>query len=154
MRKGRALLAAAAAWVVVLVGCGQPVHGLPGGTSPAKADRFVELGTITARIALDPAELGTSDAQSLATALERAQAQHLDQAQDALAEAPEPGERGFAFVLIGCAETDAVLHVSQQHIDAELTGGENINCAAPVYFLATFTVDADQVPAGARLGGR
>lgn len=154
MRKARSAFAALAAALVVLTGCGEAVSGEPGAPPPEQTDRFVELGTITARIALDPAELGTGQADSLATALERAQAQHLDQAKAALAEDPGPGRRGFAFVLIGCAETGAELQISPAEIDAELTGGEDINCDAPVFFLATFIVDEDDVPEGARLGGR
>lgn len=133
--------------MVALAGCGQLAAGAP------DADRFVELGTITARIALDPVELGTPQVEGLSRALQNARAQHLEQAQDALRAKPQQGERGFAFVLIGCAETGAELQITESTIDAELTGNEDTVCAAPVYFLATFIVDADEVPEGAELGG-
>lgn len=131
------------------------VNGEPprAATGPAELEQFVGLGTITARIALQPAELGEPSARTLASALRRAGAQNLDEATSALTAAPPSGSRSFAFVLVGCAEDGAMLLVGNR-IDATLTGGENTNCDAAVSFLATFSVPSDAVLKHAELGGQ
>jgi hypothetical protein len=59
------------------------------------------------------------------------------------------GTRTFAFVLVGCQDTGAVLHVGPDRVTAEATGPEEVDCAAPQYFFAAFDVPADRVPAAA-----
>jgi hypothetical protein len=107
---------------------------------PGRRTHFVELGTGDYH-GIPPAELGSADAM----------ASRLGADGAVLTEPVPAGRRGFAFVLAGCAETGAVLLVSRETITADLTGGENVACGAPAYFLATFTIAARDVPAGAVL---
>jgi hypothetical protein len=97
-----------------------------------------------------PVELGTgADTTELASAL--APSSNPDAA--AALERPVPaGSRAFAFLLTGCRDTSAVLLVNYDRVDAELTGGEGIACAAPEYYLATFEIPDDLVPPRATLG--
>ncbi|WP_214402767.1 hypothetical protein [Pseudonocardia lacus] len=62
------------------------------------------------------------------------------------------GARTFAFVLVGCQDTTAVLHVRPDRISAEATGPDEVDCGAPEFFFAAFDVPADRVPPGAVLG--
>jgi hypothetical protein len=118
---------------------------------------FVELGTSGAFVQVDPAWLDTDQAGTIGLTLrEAATAGELD--DDGLAAAlaalnePSPdGTRAAAFVLPGCADTGAELNLDGQVISAELTGGENTNCDAAVYFLAVFELNEDAIPRGARL---
>lgn len=112
----------------------------PGG--PGRLTHLVELGT-GEFAGLAPAELGATDEL----------ARRLGDDAAVLAEPVPAGERGFAFVLTGCAETGAVLLVGHEKITADLTGGEDTDCDAPGYFLATFAIPASAVPPGAVLDG-
>jgi hypothetical protein len=105
---------------------------LRAGRLPAAA---AELGD-TAALRSTLAAAGVDVSGAVATALERTVA---------------TGERGFAFVLTGCAETSAVLLIGHDTITADLTGGDGAVCDAPAYFLATFVADADHVPPRAEL---
>lgn len=107
---------------------------------PGQLTHFVELGT-GAYNGIAPAELGSAEEMT----------RRLGDEGAVLSEPVPAGRRGFAFVLTGCAETGAVLLVSLEKITADLTGGENTNCDAPAYFLATFAISAADVPAGAVL---
>ena len=69
----------------------------------------------------------------------------MGRVRDALDQLPGPGERAFASVLPGCAETGALLVRSDDGVRAQLTGGEDTSCAAAVYFLATFRISAELV---------
>lgn len=121
---------------------------------PGTLEEFVELGTAPAAAVLEPAELGAAGSATLAQALRQAGADNSDRAAAALATAPPPGRRGFAFVMPGCGQTGAALVIHHSAISAKLTGNTDIACDAPLHFLATFTVDAARVPETAKLGSR
>jgi hypothetical protein len=126
-----------------------PLH--PNG--PARLVAFVPLGTITVQQAeTQPVELGGQS--TWYQALVAANAENLDLARAALAHRPDHGHRGFAFLLAGCAETTSVLVVTPGYLAAELVGGRDTACAVPRYFLATFDLPAEFVPAQATLGRR
>ncbi len=118
------------------------------GEGPGRLTAFVRLGTLRGNVTVPPAEL---PAPSMYDALQAAKAMNLDEARAALDRAPRPGTRSFAFVLTGCAESGAVLLVSPERLKADLTGGDGTVCDAAAYFLAMFEIDADRVPAQARL---
>jgi hypothetical protein len=61
-------------------------------------------------------------------------------------------QRAFGFVLTGCAATGAELIVTPSKVSAGTVGGENVRCIAPVYYVAVFAVDADQLPENVTLG--
>ncbi len=125
---------------------------------------FVDLGTL--RLSqVDPVELdgdGASDA--MINELQDAAAEEAAsgvgpnddvddvgaEIVDALEYQPPNGTRAFAFVLSGCQDTGAELVVEGESIEAELTGGEKVNCGEPNHFLATFTIDEDAIPGSAR----
>jgi hypothetical protein len=118
-------------------------------TGPGELIAFVPLGAgldldaSGSELRLDP----------LYTSLEAAGANNLAEAKAALETDVPDDFLGLAFVLAGCAETSAVL-VIDKPLRADLTGGENTNCDAPEYFLATFEVPAEYVPEGAVPGER
>lgn len=116
---------------------------------PGRLTEFVPLGA-----GLDLAESGHElGLDPLYASLEAAGANNLAEARAAL-EAPVPaGAHGYAFVAAGCAETGAALVIGDP-ITVELTGGEDTDCDAPAYFLATFEVPAEYVPEGAVPGVR
>jgi hypothetical protein len=120
---------------------------------PGHLDQFVELGPAPIADDVRPAELGTGGAAGLLHTLESAGSTNLDRARLALAAQPGPDQRGFAFVLTGCAEDGAALIVQQHSLTAKLTGNIAARCVAAAHFLATFTVARDQVPPRAVLGG-
>lgn len=153
MRVGKATgtVITAAALLGALAGCGQPAADDPTGVNPGRLEEFIEMGPVDARIAMPPAELGTDSAQTLSAAVERAvDTEDEGKARAALADDPEPGRREFAFVKPGCREDGARLLVGRT-IDAELTGGENVNCAVAVYFLVTLSIATEDLPDGATL---
>jgi hypothetical protein len=131
-------LAAVLLLVVALVGCESGREVLP-----AELVALVKLGT--GAVGSHPVELGGERGPALLAELRRRGVTDLDQARDALDQVPGSGERMFAYVLPGCAETGAVLVREDGGVEAELTGGEDTNCAAAVYFLATFRVSAELV---------
>jgi hypothetical protein len=58
----------------------------------------------------------------------------------------------FAFVVSGCAIEDAVLVLDPDHITVEgIYPKVPVDCEAASHYLATFEVDADDVPRGATL---
>lgn len=123
------------------------------GTGPAQAEleAFTKLGSAAGLAGLEPVELGTAGAPGFLRTLEQAKIPHPDEARAALAYAPPSDRRGFAFVVPGCAEDGAELTVEGDTLTAELTGGENVNCATANYFLTVFSVERDSIPATPRL---
>ncbi len=124
------------------------------GLAPAEA---TEPGELTAFVPLG-AGLDLDESASelrfgpLYGELEAAGANNLPEVAAALDADVPSNFLGLAFVMAGCAETSAVL-VIDHPLRAELTGGEDTNCDAPQYFLATFQVPAEYVPEGAVPGG-
>jgi hypothetical protein len=118
---------------------------------PGKLDQLVELGTAPLPDNVPPAELGTG--ADLLSTLASAGSTNLDRARLALDARPGADQRGFAFVLTGCQPDGATLIVHHRSLTAKLTGDENKRCFAAAYFLATFTIDRDNVPPRAALGG-
>ncbi len=114
---------------------------------PGRLADFVPLGP--RRLAPAAGELG--DTAALRAGLAAAGVAMTGAVRTALDRTVAAGERGFAFVLAGCAETSAVLLLAHDTITADLTGGDGKVCVAPAYFLATFVTRADLVPAGAVL---
>jgi hypothetical protein len=49
-------------------------------------------------------------------------------------------------------EKGALLLVGASRVWAEPTGREHVGCMAAEYYLATFEIPVDRVPAGAKLG--
>lgn len=124
--------------------------GLSDPDGPAKPTGFVELSTLTGAMDLRPVTF--ADKETLYQKLVTTGAENLDEARQAL-EAPVPsGSTGYAFALPGCAEDQAVMVITERSLNAELVGGEDTNCDAPVYFLATFELADDKRPPGAKLG--
>lgn len=132
-------MAAVLLLVVTLVGCESGPDVLP-----SELVAFVSLGT--GYVGTHQVELGGERGPALLAELTRRGATNLDQARDALDQVPGSNkERMFAYVLPGCAETSAVLVREDGGVGAELTGGEDTNCAAAVYFLAMFRIPAELV---------
>ncbi|MFI6937913.1 hypothetical protein ACIBI4_01460 [Streptomyces sp. NPDC050418] len=137
----------AALLALALTGCG--LLGSGGDDGPGTRTAFVELGPLGGRLDQDlqATELGPKGrSDQVYEALEAGEAGALPEARKALAAQPEEGETGLAFVLGGCQETGARLEVEGRKVSAQLTGGENINCAQAEYFLATFTIPTDELP--------
>ncbi|MFJ8914177.1 hypothetical protein [Amycolatopsis sp. NPDC102389] len=111
----------------------------------------MKLGSAAGLAGVKPAELRTADAEELQRALERAKISKPDDVRAAMSFAPPADRRGFAFVVPGCAEDGAELAVGQGTLTADLTGGENVNCATANYFLAVFSVDRGSIPAAPTL---
>jgi hypothetical protein len=110
---------------------------------PGRLTDFVPLGTVGfGRNAA--AELG--DTGALRTRLAATGVAIAGDVAAALNRPVPAGERGFAFVLTGCEEKSAVLLVSPDRITADLVRDEAVGCAAPVYFLVTFTAAAADLP--------
>ena len=61
-------------------------------------------------------------------------------------------QRAFGFVLTGCAARGAELIVTPSKVSAATVGGENVRCIAPMYYVAVFAVDAEQLPDQVALG--
>jgi hypothetical protein len=136
----RTLVAALALALLALCGCTWP------GTGEGTLVAFVPLGT---GFAGDPGfdELGDGVDPGFAAPL----ADHPDAA--AALRRPVPADtRSFAFVLVGCQDTTAVLHLEPDRISAEPTGPTEVACGVGEYFFALFDVPADRVPPGAVLG--
>ena len=117
------------------------------GAGPAKLTGFVQLGPIS-RASIDPVELRGNAGQTLYAALQHARASNLGKARVVLQRTPTAGQRAYAYVLTGCAETGAQLIVDSRVLRAELIGDKTV-CVAAAYFLATFEIPAKLVPAGA-----
>ncbi|WP_327350934.1 hypothetical protein [Streptomyces sp. NBC_01304] len=98
---------------------------------------------------LRPTRLGPhGHADRMYAHLETAQVNHLPQARKTLSAQPAKGEVGLAFVLSGCQNTGARLQVDGTTVSASLTGAENVDCDQAEYFLATFTIAANDLPDG------
>ncbi|WP_340682821.1 hypothetical protein LCL61_29725 [Amycolatopsis coloradensis] len=121
------------------------------GKGQVELETFTALGSARGLAGLEPAELGTADAQDLQRTLERAKISNLDEARAALSFASPADRRGFAFVMPGCAEDGAELTVEGDTLNVNLTGGENVNCATANYFLTVFSVERDSIPATPKL---
>jgi hypothetical protein len=124
------------------------VRTVNGGTplDPAGPGRLVDFVALPPGSfeGIAPAALGQVDAM----------ATQLSGSADAVAALRKPvpdGHFGFAFVRSGCRATGALLLVSHQLLDADVTGGETTRCVAPEYFLATFTIASENVPETAEL---
>jgi hypothetical protein len=87
------------------------------------------------------------DLDQFAAALPSDQAQVRDAAATLGAD-----QRAFGFVLTGCAAMGAELIVTPSKVSAATVGGENVRCIAPMYYVAVFAVDADQLPDHVTLG--
>lgn len=99
-----------------------------------------------------PAERGTPELEDLRAGVLAARPEHAEAVTAALATQVPAGKRGFVFVVTGCVVDDVVLMVGPDGITAEPVEPEvPVNCDAPEYFLATFTIDADDVPKGITL---
>jgi len=123
---------------------------------PGHRGELIKLGPAPIADDVRPAELGTDSTDgtgALLHTLETAGSTNLDQARQALGAQPSTGQRGFAFVLTGCAPDGATLIVQQRSLTAKLTGDSANRCFAAAYFLVTFTIDRDDVPPQAVLGG-
>ncbi|MFJ4101267.1 hypothetical protein [Amycolatopsis japonica] len=116
-----------------------------------KLEAFVELGSAPLPAGLKPAELGTAEGQEFQRVLEGAKVAKPDEVRAALSFAPAADQRAFAFVKPGCAEDGAELTIERDTLTAELTGGENVNCATANYFLTVFSVDRASLPAAPTL---
>jgi hypothetical protein len=125
--------------LLVVAGCGADEGS---GTLEA----FVRLGSNAQLAGLAPAELGTADGQELERALEHAEISNMDEVRAALSYVPPADRRGFAFVMSGCEEDGAVLTVERDTLTADLTGGENVDCAQANYFLAVLSAERDSIP--------
>ncbi|MER6668675.1 hypothetical protein ABT256_29250 [Amycolatopsis japonica] len=134
----------AVCFLLVLAGCGA-------GAGQARLEAFVGLGSAPRPAGLKSAELGTPDGQEFQRTLERAKLAKPDEVRAALSFAPTADRRAFAFVMPGCAEDGAELTIERDTLRAELTGGENVNCATANYFLTVFSVDRDSIPAAPTL---
>ncbi|MGK4591817.1 hypothetical protein [Amycolatopsis sp. w19] len=134
--------------LLVLAGCGV---GTGPGASQVKLEAFVELGSAPRPAGSKSAELGTAEGQEFQRILEGAKVAKPDQVRAALSFAPAADRRAFAFVMPGCAEDGAELTIERDTLRAELTGGENVNCATANYFLTVFSVDRDSIPAAPTL---
>lgn len=132
------LMAAAVLPLLALVGCESGSDELPG-----ELVAFVSLGT--ANVGSHHVELDGESGPTLLAELTRRGATNVEQARDALDQKSGPEERAFAYVLPGCADTGAVLVEKDGGVGAELTGGEETNCSAAVYFLATFRISTELV---------
>ncbi|MFD5249358.1 hypothetical protein ACFWIW_32760 [Amycolatopsis sp. NPDC058340] len=130
----------AACLLLVLTGCGF-------GTGQVRLEAFVELGSAPLPAGPKAAELGTAEGQEFQRTLERAKSSNPGEVRAALSFAPAADRRAFAFVKPGCAEDGAELTIERDTLTAELTGGENVNCATANYFLTVFSVDRDSIPA-------
>ncbi|EME60883.1 hypothetical protein H074_12167 [Amycolatopsis decaplanina DSM 44594] len=124
-----------------MAGCGAGA-----GKGQVRLESFEGLGSYTRLADLEPAELGTADAEEFQRTLERARLKNLDEVRAALSFVPPADRRGFAFAVPGCAADSAVLTVERDTLTAELTGGENVNCVQANYFLAVFSVDRGSIP--------
>jgi hypothetical protein len=120
---------------------------------PGQRGELIKLGPAPIADDVRPAELGTDGTGALLHTLESAGSTNLDQARQALGAQPAPDQRGFAFVLTGCAPDGATLIVQQRSLTAKLTGDSANRCVAAAYFLVTFTIDRDDVSPQAVLGG-
>lgn len=122
---------------------------LLGPAGPGRLTAFVPLGSLRGRPETPAAEL---PATRLYDVLRTASALNLDKAKVALDARPAQGQRSFAFVLSGCANSGAVLLVSPKLVTAALTGEREAVCDAAAYYLAVFTIDSDRVPQEAVVG--
>ncbi|MBB4909550.1 hypothetical protein [Actinophytocola algeriensis] len=109
---------------------------------------FVPLGD-SGLDPVPPAEFGTDALNVLRTALFTARPDHAEQLSAALDRAVPDGKRTFAFVLSGCAIEGAVLVLGPDHITADgVYPKVPVDCETASHYLATFEVDADDVPNG------
>ncbi|RFU86569.1 hypothetical protein DY218_11670 [Streptomyces triticagri] len=164
MRRPTRILACAAL-VLALPACGAFSGGH--GDGPGTRTAFVKLGIFRASVPqpapsssatpapplrpgsgdLRPTRLGPSGhADQMYASLERAEVQELPEARKALRARPADDLVGLAFVLPGCQHTGARLEVDDKVVSASLTGADNVHCDAAEYFLATFTIPADELP--------
>ncbi|MFE6614242.1 hypothetical protein [Amycolatopsis sp. NPDC057786] len=138
-------------WIVVCLLLTMAGCGVGAGKGQVELETFTSLGSARGLAGLAPTELGTADTPGFVRTLERAKMSNPDEVRAALAFAPPADRRGFAFVMPGCAEDGAELTIEGDTLAANLTGGENVNCATANYFLAVFSVERDAIPATPKL---
>ena len=76
---------------------------------------------------------------------------HQAEVRDATATLGD-SQRAFGFVLTGCAATTAELIVTPSKVSAGTVGGELVRCIRPVFYVAVFAVDAEQLPSDVTIG--
>jgi hypothetical protein len=119
-------------------GPGEPVDFLPLGDS--RLDPVM------------PAEFGTDALNVLRRELFAARPDHAEQLSAALDRPVPDGRRMFAFVVSGCAIESAVLVLGPDHITVDgVYPKMPVDCESASQYLATFEIDADDVPKGITL---
>lgn len=127
---------------------GDPLRAPAG---PGELLDFVPLGD-SGLDPVPPAEFGTDTFTGTRAALLTARPDHAEQLSAALDRPVPDGRRMFAFVVSGCAIESAVLVLGPDHITVDgVYPKMPVDCEAPSHYLATFAVDADDVPQGATL---
>lgn len=120
---------------------------------PGRLLDFVPLGPIRLPDPVPPVVLGTEDTAPVTALREQlAATARLSEVDAALNRPSDPRTHQYAFVLPGCQEKGALLLVGTNRVWAEPTGPEHVACIAAEYYLATFAIPIDHVPAGAKLG--
>jgi hypothetical protein len=76
---------------------------------------------------------------------------HQAEVRDATATLGD-SQRAFGFVLTGCAATTAELIVTPSKVSAGTVGGELVRCIRPVFYVAVFAIDAEQLPSDVTIG--
>lgn len=118
---------------------------------PGEPVDFVPLGDSRLDPVL-PAEFRTDGLTVLRRALFAARPDHAEQLSAALDRPVPDGKRVFAFVVSGCAIESAVLVLGPDHITADgVYPKVPVDCGAAAHYLATFEIDADDVPKGMTL---
>jgi hypothetical protein len=118
---------------------------------PGEPVDFVPLGD-SGLDPVPPAEFGTDGLNALRTALFDARPDHAEQLSAALDRPLPDDKRMFAFVVSGCAIEGAVLVLGPDHITADgLYPKVPVDCEVASHYLATFAVNADDVPKGITL---
>lgn len=70
---------------------------------------------------------------------------HAEQVR-ALADQLDGERRAFGFVVSGCAATTAELVVTPRSVSAAPVGGEAVRCIAPVFYVAVFAANPENLP--------
>ena len=97
-----------------------------------------------------PAEFGTGALATFRAGVLAARPEHAAEVTAALDRPVPDGQRGFAFVVKGCAVEDVVLVLDPDHLHPEaVEPATPVNCDAQESFLTTFVVETDRVPEGA-----
>lgn len=119
---------------------------IPDPAGPAELVAFVPIGS-GRRPATVAAEISQPDQREQFLSQ---MPDHAGKITDAIEDSGQP--RLFGFILSGCQNTGAVLHITTEQLRPELTGGQGVNCATAEYFVAVFSIKPELVPASARIG--